>query len=117
MAHPWDTPPNGDFAAYVERLAAQAAQRSLMAAQRAARQASQALPDDHFGRPESESSAFGAVNDPGAIDQARALSSPPGLQLPGEHPLARGLRQLMKRLETNLQDIAQKQQQQQQKKQ
>ena len=114
MAHPWDTPPKGDFAAYVERLSAQSAQRSLMA-QRAARQGSQALPDDHFGRPESESPVFGGVNDPGSADQARALSTPPGLQVPGEHPLARGLRQIMKKLEDNLQDIAQKQKQQQQK--
>ena len=48
--------------------------------------------------------------------KSRALFAPPGMQLPSEHPLARGLRQLVRKLEGNLQTLAQQQQQQQQKK-
>ena len=108
----WETPPNGDFASYVERLTAQAAQRHLMA-QRATRYgAQQGFDAPLSGAPESETSVLQGAGDPGAADQARALFAPPGLQLPSEHPLTRGLRQVLKKIEGNLQQIAQQQQQQ-----
>jgi|SRR5690349_13069276 len=108
----WETPPNGDFASYVERLTAQAAQRHLMA-QRAARQGAQQGFDAPM--PDSGTSALQGTGDPGAAEQARALFSPPGLQLPSEHPLTRGLRQVLKKIEGNLQEIAQQKQQQKKK--
>ena len=37
----------------------------------------------------------------------------PGLQLPTEHPLTRGLRQVLRKMESNLQDMAKQQQQKQ----
>lgn len=108
--HPWDTPPNGDFAAYVERLTALSAQRSLMA-QRAVRQAAAQT----FDAPQPDAVSMQRVGDPGAADQAQALFAPPGLQLPTEHPLTRGLRQVLRKIESNLQDMAQQQQQKQKK--
>lgn len=102
MAHAWDPPPKGDFAAYVERLAAQAARRSL---------AQQANPSFDAAPGDADFAAQQTFSDQEAAGRARELFLSPGQQPPSENSLTKGLRQLAKKLETNLQDIAQQQQQ------
>ena len=96
----WDTPPNGDFASYVERLTAQAAMRAAASVQAVQhgmleqREEGEALqPGQVLPQPEQEQAAA----------RARALFGAPGQQLPTEHPLVHGLKLALKKLENSLQ--------------
>ena len=107
----WDTPPGGDFASYVERLTQQSALRALAPRARMEMQSQQAQdidaqpPASLQQQPDSP-----ALNDE-AVARARALFAAPGRQLQSDHPLVRGLRLALKKLESRLlQDIARQQQ-------
>ena len=112
MNSSWETPPNGDFASYVERLMAEAARRNHIA--QGAHQVQQNL-NAGSGAAQSEASAAQNADEQVGAEQARAMYAAPGFQLRSEHPLARGFRQVIKKLESNLQEIAQQQQQQKKK--
>ena len=95
-------------AAYVERLTAQAAQRTLVN-QRAQQQSLHVTDFGTGAQPPHSSSGLPEEVDPAAAERARAQFAAPGQQLPSEHPLSRGLRQVMKKIESNLQDMGQQQ--------
>lgn len=96
----WDTPPNGDFASYVERLTAQAALRAAASAQPA--QHGMLVQGEEGVAPPSEP-VLPQPEQEQAAARARALFGAPGQQLPTEHPLVHGLRLALKKLENSLQ--------------
>jgi hypothetical protein len=112
----WDTPPGGDFASYVERLTQQSALRALAPRPRVDMQSQQAQGMDaqqaaSSQSPQSSDSFDSPAMSDEAVARARALFAAPGRQLQSDHPLVRGLRLALKKLESSLlQDIARQQQ-------
>ncbi len=99
----WDTPPNGDFASYVERLTAQAAMRAAASAQPAQHGMLEQREERGEGEAPPSEPAFPQPEQEQAVARARALFGAPGQQLPTEHPLVHGLKLALKKLESSLQ--------------
>jgi hypothetical protein len=84
MKPEWSTPPNGDFAAYVEQLTAQAARRALHTHH-----------ELEEGAPVAHEASVLAHPEPSRVAHRYTTTSAPpvqpGQQVGSDHPLARGL--------------------------